>query len=164
MTRFLTIDELVYINDQVVVGRPIHTIVQGKRKVRDMDLLESAAGRPMQTVFGADAYPTVSEKAAALLHSIAHNHPFADGNKRTATVAALFMLEVNGIHVTWAAHEALEHIIAIAEGDEDGMNLAPLMQGKSIVPQPEPDAARDKALIARLITDHSWLLHELARQ
>jgi death-on-curing protein len=164
ITRFLTIDELVYINDQVVVGRPIHTIVQGKRKVRDMDLLEAAAGRPMQTVFGADAYPTLTEKAAALLHSIARNHPFADGNKRTATVAALFMLEVNGLRVTWNTNDALERITAIAEGAAEIMSLMSLMQGEAVPRRLEPDAACDKSVITRLITEHHWLLSELAQR
>ena len=62
--RYLTIDELIYINEQVTAASTkIHTIVDGKRKVRDMGLLEAAAGRPMTTVFGEDAYPTLQEKS-----------------------------------------------------------------------------------------------------
>ena len=89
--RYVTVDELVYINEQVVTGEAIHSIVKGKRAVRDMGLLEAAAARPMASAFGEDAYLTLGEKVAVLLHSVARNHAFADGNKRTATVAALFM-------------------------------------------------------------------------
>lgn len=114
--RYVTVDELVYINQQVMTGEAIHSIVEGKRAVRDMGLLEAAVVRPMASAFGEDAYPTLGEKVAVMLHAVARNHPFADGNKRAATVAALFMLAVNGQRVTWDAHEALTWIVDVAEG------------------------------------------------
>lgn len=64
--------------------------------VRDHGLLLSAAGRPRSSVFGQDAYPDVFEKAAALLHSMAHNDAFVDGNKRTAWASAVVFLDLNG--------------------------------------------------------------------
>jgi death on curing protein len=162
--RYLTIDELVYINEQITQDSKIHTIVDGKRKVRDMGLLEAAAGRPMQTVFGEDAYPTPQEKAAALLHSLARNHPFADGNKRTATVAALFMLEVNGWCVRWDAEDALAQIMAIAEGEGDMETFAGWLSIEACPPSPEEDAQADMKTIQHLMDTHRWLLDELARQ
>ena len=164
MTRYVTVDELVYINQQVVTGEAIHTIVEGKRAVRDMDLLEAAAARPMASAFGEDAYPTLGEKAAVLLHSLARNHPFADGNKRTATVAALFMLAVNGQRVTWDEREALTWIVAIAEGKQPPDAFVAWLQTAPVEPHPEADAARDSALIASIIEHHAWLLAELAGQ
>jgi death-on-curing protein len=140
----------------------IHTIVDGKRKVRDMGLLEAAAARPQQTVFGEDAYPTPQEKAAALLHSIARNHAFADGNKRTAAIAAIFMLEVNGLRVIWQPQEALDKIIDMAEGKLDPAHFAAWIPSEPTTPTPEQDAAHDMQTIARIITDHNWLLNELA--
>jgi death on curing protein len=160
--RYLTIDELVYINEQLVSTEKIHTIVEGKRSVRDMGLLEAAAARPQQTVFGEDAYPTPQEKAAALLHSMARNHPFADGNKRTAAVAALFLLEINGLRVNWRAEEALEKIVALAEGKLDPAAFTGWLPVEPTTPTPEPDAARDMLTIARIIADHHRLLTELA--
>ncbi|MEU6564515.1 type II toxin-antitoxin system death-on-curing family toxin [Nocardia nova] len=71
----------------------------GSYAVRDPGLLASAAARPQATVFGADAYPTIWEKAAALLHSIASNHPLIDGNKRLAISAAIVFLARNRIDV-----------------------------------------------------------------
>jgi death-on-curing protein len=160
--RYVTVDELVYINEQVVTGEAIHSIVEGKRAVRDMGLLEAAAARPMASAFGQDAYMTLGEKAAVLLHSLARNHPFADGNKRTATVAALFMLAVNGQQVTWDDNEALSWIIAIAEGKQTPEAFAAWLPTEASASLPEAEAARDSALISHLISKHEWLLTELA--
>ncbi len=161
-TRYLTVDELIYINDQLPALEPIHKILKGRQKVRDMALLEAAAGRPQQSVFGADAYPTVQEKAAALLHSIARNHPFADGNKRTATIAAIFMLAVNGWRVIWDLADALPRIIGMAEGRTDVAAFAGWLPtapgGPSLVQEAEVDAR----VIAQIMADHAWLLDELA--
>jgi death on curing protein len=164
MIRYLTTDELIYINEQFPSKVPIHTIVQGRRKVRDMDLLEAAAGRPTQTVFGEDAYPTLPEKAAALLHSVARNHPFADGNKRTATLAALFMLLVNGLRVHWEQEAALDQILDVAEGRRSVADFAlwlPTEPGTSAL---EQDAEADMQAIAQLMTEHRWLLDELEQR
>lgn len=65
-------------------------------RVRDHGLIESAAFRPQLTVGGADAYPDLWTKAAALLQSLVRNHPFLDGNKRVGWIAATAFLTVNG--------------------------------------------------------------------
>jgi hypothetical protein len=70
MTRYLTSDELIYINDQLPAKAPIHTIVQGKRKVRDMDLLEAAVGRPMLTAFGEPPYKRKRRRCCIRLPAI----------------------------------------------------------------------------------------------
>ncbi|MBZ0280439.1 MAG: type II toxin-antitoxin system death-on-curing family toxin [Anaerolineae bacterium] len=160
--RYLTIDELVYINEQIAHDEAIHTIVDGKRKVRDMGLLEAAAARPTASAFGADAYPTPQAKAAALLHAIARNHPFADGNKRTATIAIIFMLEVNGLRVNWPPAEALTRIVDVAEGKQDVETFAAWLPAEPCDPNPQPDAERDMQIINRILRDHSWLLNQLA--
>ncbi len=162
--RYLTADELIYINEQFPSKAQIHTIVDGKRKVRDMDLLEAAVGRPQSSAFGEDAYPSLEQKATALLHSIARNHPFADGNKRTATVGAVMMLAVNGLRVTWERETALENIVALAEGQLELNDFAQWLPTEPGTPALEPDADADAALIAGLISDHKWLLGELAER
>lgn len=164
MPRFLTVDELIYINEQIPNSDRIHKILKGKQRVRDMALLEAAWGRPMQTIFGGEAYPTVPEKAAALLHSIARNHPFADGNKRTAAIAALFMLQTNGLCVTWDAAEALDKITAIAEGKLSAEDFAAWLPVEACPPSLEPDADGDMQTIAAIMRDHRWLLDELAKR
>jgi death on curing protein len=62
----------------------------------DVGLVESACARPQATAFGEDAYPSIWEKAAALLQSLACNHAFLDGNKRTAWMAVAAFLGANG--------------------------------------------------------------------
>ena len=67
-----------------------------RNEYRDIDLLESALGRPFHSAGGQDAYPTVIDKASALFHSMISNHPFHNGNKRTAVVAVDAFLMGNG--------------------------------------------------------------------
>jgi death-on-curing protein len=165
MTRYLTVDELIYINETLPGNDQIHKILKGKQKVRDLGLLEAAAARPMQTVFGEDAYPTLPQKVAALMHSLSRNHPFADGNKRTAAVAAIFMLHVNGLRPRWDKADALAHIAAVAEGEEDAVHFAawlPTEPGDQSFP--EQDAEADMQVIGQIMTEHKWLLDELAKR
>jgi death-on-curing protein len=104
--RYLTAVEIYVINERVVGHRPY---------VRDRHLLRSAASRPMTHVFGQDAYPTLMEKAAALLHSLAAHHLFSDGNKRTATIAVTQFLEANGIQPDWMEEDIREFVLQIAQ-------------------------------------------------
>jgi death-on-curing protein len=161
MVRYLTLSELIYINGRLLNN---DKIMSGKQKVRDIVLLESAVLRPSTSAFGEDAYPTLSEKVAALLHSIARNHPFTDGNKRTATVAAIFMFAVNGQRVVWDQAAALSMILAVAENRRDLSALAawfPLQADEAI---PEPDAEKDMKIIDQIINAQRWLLEELSQR
>ncbi len=97
--------------------------------VRDPGLLESAAARPQTTVFGKDAYPTIHEKAAALVHSLAPNYALVDGNKRLALAAAIAFYGLNGYRLTLTEDEADDLIISIASGELDGVEvIAPLLE------------------------------------
>jgi death-on-curing protein len=66
-------------------------------RVSDYGLLGAAVARPATTVFGIDAYAELLTKAAALLQSLARNHPFVDGNERTAWAATWTFLGINGV-------------------------------------------------------------------
>lgn len=68
----------------------------GSHGLRDTSLLESAINRPRATFGKTDLYPTLFDKAGALCHSLVKNHPFVDGNKRTALFAAMVTIERNG--------------------------------------------------------------------
>jgi death-on-curing protein len=68
----------------------------------------SAVARPSQSAFGEDAYPSLSLKAAALMHSLAENQPFVDGNKRIAWICGKVFLELHGITMHATDQEALE--------------------------------------------------------
>ncbi len=90
----------------------------GSGGIRDVGLIESACMRPQATAFGEDAYPSIWEKAAALLQSLACNHGFVDGNKRTAWMAVTVFLEVNGhpLDAVLDEDEAEEFVLAVATG------------------------------------------------
>jgi death-on-curing protein len=88
-------------------------------EIRDLGLLESACARPLTTVFGQDAYPTTTMKAAALLHSIVKNHALVDGNKRLGLAATIAFLGLNGFQLTWSNDEAYDFVIAVAAGELD---------------------------------------------
>lgn len=159
--RYLQADELVYINGKVLNNTKI---LRGELKIRDRERLEAAVARPASSAFGEDAYKTIQEKVAAMMHSVARNHPFTDGNKRTATMATIFMLHVNGYDVNWSAEEALDIILQLAEGKLDMPQFAqwlPIKDGQS---SPTPDSDRDMAMIDSLIAQHQWLLDELAER
>ena len=81
----------------------IHTLIikraETKAGIRDFTLLHSAVERPKATFDGEDMYPSIFDKAAALLQSLTLNHPFTDGNKRTAWSATHKFLWDNGYHL-----------------------------------------------------------------
>lgn len=91
----------------------------GQVEVRDRGLLESALARPQATVFGEDAYPTLDEKAAALLHSLARNHALVDGNKRLALAGLIAFYGLNGRRLVVTNDQAYELVIAVASGELD---------------------------------------------
>ena len=95
----------------------------GAGPVRDVGLLEAACARPRAGVFGADAYPTLAGKAAALLHSIVSNHALVDGNKRLGWLATVVFLDLNGRSVTLDDEAAFRLVMDVAEGrlDVDGI-------------------------------------------
>lgn len=82
--------------------------------VADYGLVESALARPPASVFGEDAYPTIHQKAAALLQSMAINQALADGNKRTAWAATRLFYGLNDYRITATEDERFELIIAVA--------------------------------------------------
>ncbi|MCF6147897.1 MAG: type II toxin-antitoxin system death-on-curing family toxin [Candidatus Kuenenia sp.] len=79
----------------------------GSHGIRDLALLQSALARPMATFDRNDLYSDLFSKAAALMHSIIKNHPFIDGNKRTAIASASIFLIRNGFQIT-ASNKELE--------------------------------------------------------
>jgi death-on-curing protein len=90
--RWLEPDELAAIHSELIAE------FGGPPGLRDRGLLESAAARPKHLI--SYEQPTAFELAAAYAFGLARNHPFVDGNKRTALVAAFTFLELNG----WEVH------------------------------------------------------------
>jgi death-on-curing protein len=88
----------------------------GSAGVRDVGLLESALARPQSTFGQDDLYPDLWSKAAALMHSLVRNHPFVDGNKRTALAATGIFLELNGYALTVSNEAVLEFTRQVVVG------------------------------------------------
>ncbi len=104
--RYLDIEDVLHIARRTI----------GAVEVRDIGLLESAVARPATTVFGADAYVRLDEKAAALVQSVALNHALVDGNKRLALASLVAFLGLNGRRLTLDNDGAYDLIIAVVTG------------------------------------------------
>lgn len=84
--------------------------------IRDKNLLASAVNTPFQTFMGNDLYPSIYDKAAQLCYGIANNHPFTDGNKRTALHSMYVYLIINDFDITATQQEVEDLIINVAAG------------------------------------------------
>jgi death-on-curing protein len=107
---FLDFDDLLYVAIRTFGAEP---------QIRDAGLLEAALARPQASAFGTDAYPTIHEKAAALLHSLARNHALIDGNKRLALTATIAFYGMNGWRLDFTNDEAYELVVDVASGRVD---------------------------------------------
>jgi death-on-curing protein len=85
--------------------------------VTDIGLLDSAAHRPQASAFGHDAYPTIHEKAAALLDAVVRHHALVDGNKRLGWAATVVFYDLNGFDLDPpSVDEAVALVVAVAAG------------------------------------------------
>lgn len=92
--------------------------------VRDLGLLAAAAARPQASVFGQDAYTTVAEKAAAIMHSLARNHALVDGNKGLAWAITRVFCLLNARDLAYAVDDAGAVVLRATAGELDGHDLA----------------------------------------
>lgn len=88
----------------------------GASGVRDEHLLESALARPQQLHAYNEPAPDLADPAASLAFGLARNHPFVDGNKRTAAVACETFIELNGATLEAGDLNLFQHYLALAEG------------------------------------------------
>jgi death on curing protein len=105
---FLTLEQILLIH-QDQIDR-----YGGSEGLRNLPLLESAIQRPQTTFSGNELYPTVFDKAAALMHLLILNHPFVDGNKRCGITAGLVFLELNGWRVKVVPKTIVPLVIRVA--------------------------------------------------
>lgn len=83
--------------------------------VRDIGLVEGCLARPKTSLFGDEAYPSLSDKAAALMHSVATSHPLIDGNKRSAWALMVTFLAINEWQVIANTDDAFEFVLHVAQ-------------------------------------------------
>lgn len=112
MTDFLKLEDFLAAARRIVPGVT----------VLDYGLLESALARPQASVFGQDAYPTIFEKAAALLESLARNHALTDGNKRCAWMGTRIFLGLNGVNITRPDPDIVEALVLAVATGQLGVN------------------------------------------
>lgn len=108
--RCLTTEQVLFIHSRIIDE------TGGAHGVRDIGLLQSAVARPQTTFGGKDLYPDVFSKAAALLESLARNHPFVDGNKRTAIIATGIFLGMNDFQLEAPQKELVRFTLNMAVG------------------------------------------------
>jgi death-on-curing protein len=96
----------------------------GSAGLRDAGLLESALSRPKNIWAYAESMPSLAILAAAYAFGISSNHPFIDGNKRTALLVSFAFLDVNGSEVTASQEEAFLTILGLAAGEITEPELA----------------------------------------
>lgn len=103
----------------------------GAPGLRDEGLLESALARPANR-FHYEGVEDICELAATYLVAVASNHPFADGNKRTAFLAAGLFLRLNGRRLTAEQADAARMVLAVAAGSRDIEEIAIWMGSRSV--------------------------------
>ncbi|MBW3084952.1 Toxin Doc [Austwickia sp. TVS 96-490-7B] len=113
MTRYLTLEDLLTLIKDLQVG-----------PLNDIGLLDSAAHRPMSTLWGKEAYPTLGDKAAALLESLVRSHPLVDGDKRLGWLATVVFLDLNGTWIDAPDDDAYDLVIAVASGTIEREQIA----------------------------------------
>ena len=100
--------------------------------VRDENLLASAVYTPFQTFMGNDLYPSIYDKAAQLCYGLANNHPFTDGNKRTALHSMYVYLIINGFDIIASQQDVENMIIDIAAGNMTNTELVQWLQENTV--------------------------------
>lgn len=107
---YLTVEEVIRLQELVIQRSG------GLSGIKDRGLIESAVAQPRMTFGGADLYPTLADKAAALGFSLACNHGFEDGNKRIGHAAMEAFLVLNGYEVDAPVDEQERVFLTLAAG------------------------------------------------
>lgn len=123
---------IVWLDEAVVLAIHDRQLAEhgGAGGARDERLLESALARPLQLHAYGDPPPDLADLAAALACGVARNHPFVDGNKRTAHVAYRTFLALNGSEVVASDEEKYVSMLALAEGKLAERDFAAWLRGR----------------------------------
>ena len=124
--EYLTEQQILYIHARLIAE------TGGERGIRDLGALQAAVARPRATFDGEDLYISLPEKAAALLESLILNHPFVDGNKRTAVTAAALFLRRNGLRLECPPTELEAFALAAASGGISAQAMADWLRRRTV--------------------------------
>ncbi len=122
---FLTLDEVLAIQAEQI------ECYGGTEGLRDSGLLASALAMPAATYGGELLHSTLFEMAAAYLFHLCNNHPFLDGNKRTALAACLAFLWLNDLDVVAEPDEIAELVLGVAAGNLGKAQVAVYLEERS---------------------------------
>lgn len=122
MIKYLTVNQVISFHDDLVNN------FGGLLGIRDKNLLISALQAPKASFDGKEMYPSIYEKAAVYLYHIAKNHPFNDGNKRTAYVAVLAFLKANHAAIKFKTMNLEQIVVEVANGSISKDKLAQFFQ------------------------------------
>lgn len=106
--RFLSVDEVLGLHQRQIER------YGGSSGLRDLGLLQSAVSLPAASFDGSWLHSSLDEMAAAYLFHLAQNHPFIDGNKRTAAIAMIVFLAINDLVPTFTVDELVELTLRVA--------------------------------------------------
>lgn len=109
MNQYLTAEQVLFLHSRLIAE------TGGGHGIRDLGMLLSALGRPQATFDEKELYPDLFSKAAALMDSLVRNHPFVDGNKRTAITAAALFLRINGFQLVVENNEMVQFTLSCAQ-------------------------------------------------
>ncbi len=122
---YLTLEQVLLIHEDQVDR------YGGSHGLRDIALLESAIYRSQATFGGIDLYPSIFEKAGALVHSLLLNHPFVDGNKRTAIASVLVFFDLNSYSFSVSQKELVTTALSIENKKWDIEQISSWLQKHS---------------------------------
>ncbi|MEH1950716.1 MAG: type II toxin-antitoxin system death-on-curing family toxin [Nostoc sp.] len=120
--KFLTISQVLDIHQRQIQR------FGGTAGVRDEGLLDSALAQPQATFGGELLHPTIYEQAAAYLYHLAMNHPFLDGNKRTAFAVMLTFLNLNGYTLNLSQEQAYKLVIQVVQKEISKEELSAFLE------------------------------------
>lgn len=126
--RYLTSKEVIAINAFVIKKYSPNEPIG----IKDHSLLESAIFRPQTTIGGDDAYQTLFKKAAALFESIALNHAFINGNKRTALQSLAVFLRYNNYNFDMETEQKVDFTVNVVLHQYTLEEIASIIQNHSI--------------------------------
>ena len=111
MTRYLTPEQVLFLHSRLIDE------TGGTHGILDLGMLLSALGRPQATFAGDELYADLFTKTAAMMDSLVRNHPFVDGNKRTAIAAAGIFLWMNEYRLIVDPLEMIDFTLACARSE-----------------------------------------------
>ena len=119
---FLTLAEMIDIHNNQI------DLYGGRSGMRDLGLLQSAVAQPEASFGGEWLHEDIFAMAAAYAFHICKNHPFVDGNKRTALASALVFLEMNGISLEDPKQKLLGAMLSMAQGKLSKQQFAQVLR------------------------------------